>query len=125
MPLRSVLGATILALGLAQTAFGWGPDDDGVYGTLEGCHFAETGNITSDDIFVLRPNDLEFYAAFCAFALVSPETQFGHAVVAICRDEGEIEHRINHFQIVRNADRADAYDVFDGEGAKWATADRC
>lgn len=100
-------------------------DANSVYGTVEGCHYAETGNVDSDDMFVLRAGGLEFYASSCLFALVSPETRLGHAVVAICRDEGETEQTIQNFRIVRNSDRTDAYDVFDGDGMAWATADRC
>lgn len=115
-----------MAIGLntAPLAHAWGPEA-GIYGNMEGCQFAKTGSIISDDFVVLDARGIETYGAACVFAIISPETEFGHAIVAICSNEGETEQTISHFRIKRNSERTDAYDVFDGAGMTWATAGKC
>jgi hypothetical protein len=89
-PLKGFLaGVALVALGTAAAA-ATGLDIETVHGNPTGCEFVRTGQAPSDDVFVLRPGELQQYESRCEFVDVRRSSFGASAVRSICQGEGMV-----------------------------------
>lgn len=117
------LAATVMIA--AAPASGQTSMVDGDYGNAAGCSFAIEGVSDGDEVQLLTPAAYETYGSYCTFAAVSPPTSMGHAVTAICANEGEVELTVSLMRIVKSSDRPDGFDIYDASGLQLGAVDRC
>ncbi|WP_196257998.1 hypothetical protein [Pelagibacterium limicola] len=122
---RWAWGLAVAAIAATSPAFAQTDWIEVDYGNAAGCSFAVEGIAEADDVKLLTPQAYETYATYCEFASVSPLTNMGHAITAICAHEGEVELTVSLMRVVKSHERADGYDVYDADGLQWGAVDRC
>jgi hypothetical protein len=100
-------------------------DIAGPYGNADGCKFAKSGHMDSDDVFLLRPDGFDTYGTGCEFVEVLAAKDGSKVVTGLCQNEGEEGFGTLSFVIRKSPKDPAALTIYNADGSVYAEGSPC
>ena len=121
--LRFVLAG--LSLFVAAPASAQSLELAGPYGNVDGCKFAKDGQMSSDDVFLLKSDGFETYGTGCEFVEVLAAKDGSRVVTGLCQFEGEPGFGTLAFVVRKSAKDPAALTVYNSDGSVFGEVSPC
>jgi hypothetical protein len=100
-------------------------DLDGSYGNADGCKYARDGQMSSDDVFLLKSEGFESYGTSCEFVEVLAARDGSKVVTGLCQFEGEDGFGALSFVVRKSASDPAALTVYKSDGSVFGEVRPC
>jgi hypothetical protein len=114
-----------LPLLVAATASAQSLDLAGPYGNADGCKYAKDGQMSSDDVFLLKSDGFETYGTACEFVEELAARDGSKVVTGLCQFEGEEGFGALSFVVRKSAKDPSALTVYNSDGSVFGEVAPC
>jgi hypothetical protein len=121
---RLLLVLIALSLAVAPVA-AQSLDIAGPYGNADGCKFAKSGQMDSDDTLLLKADGFQSYGTACEFVQVLKAKDGSKVVVGLCAFEGEDGFGTQNFVIRKSQKDPAALIIYSNNGEVFGEVDPC
>jgi hypothetical protein len=122
---RLSFGLIALSLLAVAPAASQSLDIPGPYGNADGCKFAKSGHMDSDDVLLLRPDGFVTYGTGCEFVEVLAAKDGSKVVTGLCQNEGEEGFGTHSFVIRKSQKDPAALTIYNDDGSVYGVASPC
>jgi hypothetical protein len=123
--LSLVLIALSLSAGAPSPAAAQLLDIAGPYGNADGCKYVRDGQMSGDDVFLLRPDGFETYGTACEFVQVLAAKDGTKVVTGLCQNEGEDGFGTHSFIVRKSQKDVSALTIYNSDGSLYGEVSPC